>query len=1464
MAHSESVILRWVRDSIAFGLDHSSLKVQERIRETLGAPQLPKELSLQDLRDGKVLVALVQGIDIRLCRRSNNIPLGRLAQFQTSCRELGLTDAQIFAVPDLVPDVKNPKSVLKTLQSLSECLDHKWRGPRIDSFRQSFQKKKSWSESSSSEDEKEIRRSSIHFRGRQTNRRQKQRVVESSSSEEDFLDKNEKSEFQSLSPKGGTTNGRLTSVDESGKRNYISAPGNTAASRGTTSAAAQLSSPLDDLLSNSTDKKQLDYLGTEATAATFEGGPGDRSNLAAFENSNQHPSSVRLSASSDLRSSSSASDLSSSAASGGASMQNFQSPNRAGGKKHHAKRHVNSLRNVFPTASGDGGKAQDNEFEDAEEGVDVRGMLQTWEEKHQGAGLNGGVAQSGETTSTGIVMRIFDEHEDGGIKQVEMDADEGVRSADSALEEDPADAVKRSKDSAAKSSKQSAGGSAILLEGTNVGSTGGAGEHVNSHASSAVSSSVLSSNLRDEIRQDLERARVVEDSFEETLESPNDGTAGGLAHAAPAPTGSLVVDEEEERGGPASSSVVASPVKRESKNPFAFTPPARDENKANEKDDTAKSVVLGKSSRLDTTPTTASVANIVEQVLQNAASISVKETTQTSSSAAPSGTRDGKVDLRATTAGTEPSSSQVFVEKKEVQQIVELLLDKAASHVTVENVVDNLVDKTFEQVAKEILEEKSVKNLVEEMIEAAADRVAASPSRRSGGEKKATQEGSNDDLLRGNNNSTETASRGTTEPASSGTPSSKTVKEIITNMVDDAAKQCAMEIVRGSSIQAKGSGAPEVATSNQTADDHQDESGIKKKESSGSGRSASPSRQRVSKDFSCDLSIPNERSPQSPQSPVVFSPGEKNAAAVVELSGKKAAVEEAAPVPAAPAGVNVDCDATREEQVEEGRTGSKPSPEEPQKQVASTSKNAEENKAEPESDPGGVVQHDKNIQQEHYPHVDPDTSSKDVLLRSKGHESEDLMSLVTEESVTVSATGEQGSAERSQSQQQEQIVQELLVPPAVKVEQDVTPDLPQGQTPDSATVSAKGAQPGVVAGISTTTGAPPPAPGASTLQTSGPSRRGPSSGVSSIDLSDIHRIMNPEHEDVYPKKDTKQRTMPNVATEQQHSVSSSKEHSVDLNAFLVTTPSESENNSKNTSAAVNPLEMSNEEFFSFLKPPSSGRFNPLPRTGNSTGSGEQTLDASGATTTTTALAGGATANMTSSSTLPPSNRTNANSPRATSPFSSRSYNTPRTEKEKMSSSGSYSNSTSKNPFAEFSLTGSSNEKSFSSTSGKDKNASSGRNNNPFGAGAGSSSPGDLFKGLMGATSSSANNKSASATSITDPFAEFDQLYRNKPATPSPRPPLMSDRGTAGSVNKKSQLGDYTTVATSTGTGVTSLSAPSSSRTLSSAKKSPALGREVYGGVGSGNNYTNSKNNPSDITNIDKDIDRLFEDLLGHQ
>lgn len=54
---SERVVLSWVRDALEYGIEHSSAKVQDRISENL--PDIPSEIHLTDLCDGRILVALV-------------------------------------------------------------------------------------------------------------------------------------------------------------------------------------------------------------------------------------------------------------------------------------------------------------------------------------------------------------------------------------------------------------------------------------------------------------------------------------------------------------------------------------------------------------------------------------------------------------------------------------------------------------------------------------------------------------------------------------------------------------------------------------------------------------------------------------------------------------------------------------------------------------------------------------------------------------------------------------------------------------------------------------------------------------------------------------------------------------------------------------------------------------------------------------------------------------------------------------------------------------------------------------------------------------------------------------------------------------------------------------------------------------------------------------------------------------
>eukprot|EP00392_Amoebophrya_sp_AT5.2_P014523 g14682.t1 len=104
------------------------------MKDTLPDFGLPPKhrLRLRHLSDGRLLLVLLQSIDIRLCKSASAIAVGRLGQFQHGCRRLSIPGTEILQTADIYPaPAKNPRRVLYSVCHVHDALPASWQGPRM-------------------------------------------------------------------------------------------------------------------------------------------------------------------------------------------------------------------------------------------------------------------------------------------------------------------------------------------------------------------------------------------------------------------------------------------------------------------------------------------------------------------------------------------------------------------------------------------------------------------------------------------------------------------------------------------------------------------------------------------------------------------------------------------------------------------------------------------------------------------------------------------------------------------------------------------------------------------------------------------------------------------------------------------------------------------------------------------------------------------------------------------------------------------------------------------------------------------------------------------------------------------------------------------------------------------------------------------------------------------------------------
>eukprot|EP00392_Amoebophrya_sp_AT5.2_P016758 g17054.t1 len=658
---SERVVLSWVRDALEYGIEHSSAKVQDRISENL--PDIPSEIHLTDLCDGRILVALIQCIDIRLIRRGNAMALGRIAQFQGACRELGLTQQQMFSATDIVPEVKNGKQLLRCLQSLSECLDEElWKGPRIDAaFRQSFRQRPDGrdgvlasphdlsdvgtddSTSERGEFDPAPRQSSIHFRGRQMNRRAKGRRQLSSSSDENTPNPRNGATsdgFHSVSP--GKDGGRETQLQTNGASPF-SAPRSSGGSGGAAEGTSRLdvATPATLLGPADYDRDSLAYIPSNSEIAS--------SNLDQVASSSQLPSA------SNMSSSSSSSILSSSTAQSLARQsQPTDRQRHAQHRRPKTKRHVTSLKSVFQGPEDVGEDQQSAAFLDAEEGLDVAAMTARF-----GGGNKSLKAGFGAAS---LVLPAAPPDEDSKSASEKMNQEDGAKEQ-AEKRENRAEAAP---DSSTRPIGPPDGDRATAF-------TTGAQEEqtTNLHMKSA------SSTLGAEILEDLARAReemskaaevVVEEGFTaatsrtQSLQVVGTDVYGQLEHRDQEAVG---------EGGPPPPSLAgvrAVLLERESVSGLPLLEQTQTQTRLRE-----------------------NVESILDNVLSDAAS-------RSASAGAATGGGEVDADADGSCGGEIREGEEDVFEMDQVSAILDSVFDEAAGEAARGKIVDDLVDALFDEV----------------------------------------------------------------------------------------------------------------------------------------------------------------------------------------------------------------------------------------------------------------------------------------------------------------------------------------------------------------------------------------------------------------------------------------------------------------------------------------------------------------------------------------------------------------------------------------------------------------------------------------------------------------------------------------------------------------------------------------------------------------------------------------------
>jgi len=104
--------------------------IQSLVGESLDAAAPTPDL----LCDGKILCAFIMALRPDLLKKPIPNAMGRLSQVQKACKQLGVRENDLFAVPDILnPPPQNPNAVLRCLTALAgKVADwEEYSGPRL-------------------------------------------------------------------------------------------------------------------------------------------------------------------------------------------------------------------------------------------------------------------------------------------------------------------------------------------------------------------------------------------------------------------------------------------------------------------------------------------------------------------------------------------------------------------------------------------------------------------------------------------------------------------------------------------------------------------------------------------------------------------------------------------------------------------------------------------------------------------------------------------------------------------------------------------------------------------------------------------------------------------------------------------------------------------------------------------------------------------------------------------------------------------------------------------------------------------------------------------------------------------------------------------------------------------------------------------------------------------------------------